>query len=111
MPWANTDPNAVARVNNKWLNVEATERGKETIRAITGKEVASDLIVPASGYSETKTELPFLVADNTGWEGEAATFNANQAALLAHPQAARPRALPAPHPAAGQLVSLTLFLL
>ena len=83
MPWANTDPNAVARVNNNWLNVEATERGKETIRAITGKEVASDLIVLASGYSETKTELPFLVADNTGWEGEAATFDANQAALLA----------------------------
>ena len=83
MPWANTDPNAVARVKNSWLNVEATERGKETIRAITGKDVASDLIISASGYTNTKTALPFLVADNTGWDGEAATFDANQAALLA----------------------------
>jgi len=83
MPWANTDPNAVARVNNNWLSVEATERGKETIRSITGKDVASDLVVPASGYSDHATKLPFLLANNTGWDGEAATYDANQAALLA----------------------------
>lgn len=85
MPWANSDPNAVARVNNNWLEVEAIERGAETIRSITGKEVASDIVVPAPGYSDQTTEskLPLLLADNTGWEGNAATFDANQAALLA----------------------------
>ncbi len=85
MPWANSDPNAVARVNNNWLEVEAIERGAETIRSITGKEVASDIVVPASGYSDqtSESELPLLLADNTGWEGNAATFDANQAALLA----------------------------
>src|SRR5699024_12079893 len=82
MPWANTDPNAVARVNNNWLSVEATERGKETIRSITGKDVASDLVVPASGYSDHATKLPFLLANNTGWDGEAATYDDKQAALL-----------------------------
>lgn len=85
MPWANSDPNAVSRVNNNWLEVEAIARGAETIRSITGKEVASDIVVPASGYSDqtSESELPLLLADNTGWEGNAATFDANQAALLA----------------------------
>lgn len=83
MPWANSDPNAVSRVNNNWLEVEAIERGAETIRSITGKDVGSDIVVSASGYSENETELPLLLADNTGWEGKAATFDSNQAALLA----------------------------
>ncbi|MGO1604415.1 MAG: hypothetical protein ACTH4N_07220 [Corynebacterium casei] len=85
MPWANSDPNAVSRVSNNWLEVEAIERGAETIRSITGKEVASDIVVPASGYSDqtSESEMPLLLADNTGWEGNAATFDANQAALLA----------------------------
>src|SRR5699024_6434702 len=43
----------------------------------------SDLVVPASGYSDHATKLPFLLANNTGWDGEAATYDANQAALLA----------------------------
>src|SRR5690625_8023755 len=37
MPWSNAYPNSVARVNNKWLNVESTERGIETILAISAK--------------------------------------------------------------------------
>lgn len=83
MPWANSDLNATSRVNNAWLEVEAVERGAETISSITGKDVASDIVVPASGYSEQAGALPLLVADNTGWEGNAATFNAAQGALLA----------------------------
>ncbi|HFG8964057.1 DUF6049 family protein [Corynebacterium striatum] len=78
LPWANTDINAVAHVNNDFLTYEALNR---TYEDIVGKPT-STLLLPSSGYVNHKFKRPALVANNTGWVGQAATFDASLGSLL-----------------------------
>lgn len=84
MPWANSDASAVAHTNNGYLKYEATQRGVESIERITGKPVSTDLLAVGSGYISQSLEVPALVANNSQWKGQAATFDASLGALLAH---------------------------
>lgn len=83
MPWANADTDAVAKVGNEWLTHEAVEQGAATIERILGAPLSTPLTAPASGTSEHTMPVPLLVADNSEWEGKAATFDASLGALLA----------------------------
>ncbi|WP_175974996.1 hypothetical protein [Corynebacterium sp. Marseille-Q2823] len=83
MPWANADTDAVAKVGNEWLTHEAVEQGAATIERILGAPLSTPLTAPASGTSEHAMPVPLLVADNSEWAGEAATFDASLGALLA----------------------------
>src|SRR5699024_4915773 len=81
--WANTDPNAVARVNNNGRSGETTERGKETTRWITGNDVASHLIFPPASYCAHATTFLLLFTNHTARTCAAVACRPNQAALLA----------------------------
>lgn len=83
MPWANADTDAVAHVGNEWLTHEAFEQGAATIERVLGAPLSTKLTAPASGTSEHAVPVPLLVADNSEWAGEAATFDASLGALLA----------------------------
>ncbi|MEO5305452.1 DUF6049 family protein [Corynebacterium sp. c25Ua_47] len=83
MPWANADTDAVAKVGNEWLTHEAVEQGAATIERVLGAPLSTKLTAPASGTSEHAVPVPLLVADNSEWAGEAATFDASLGALLA----------------------------
>lgn len=83
MPWANADTDAVAHVGNEWLTHEAFEQGAATIEHVLGAPLSTKLTAPASGTSEHAVPVPLLVADNSEWAGEAATFDASLGALLA----------------------------
>lgn len=83
MPWANADTDAVAKVGNEWLTHEAVEQGAATIERILSAPLSTKLTAPASGTSEHAMPVPLLVADNSEWEGKAATFDASLGALLA----------------------------
>ncbi|MDO5032206.1 DUF6049 family protein [Corynebacterium sp.] len=82
MPWANADADAVAHVNNKWLNFEAIQRGEDTIKRVLGTELSTPLSTPGSGTIAHDMGVPMLVADNSQWVGKAATFDASLGALL-----------------------------
>ena len=83
MPWANADPSAVAQAGNDFLTHEALDRGPETIERVTGRPVATDLLVPGPGYVSEPMPHPVLVANNSTWHGKAATFDASLGSLLA----------------------------
>ncbi|WP_244977402.1 hypothetical protein [Corynebacterium lizhenjunii] len=83
MPWANTNTDAVSQAHNSWLLHEAIGRGAETLRNTTGMELTSAIVAPGAGYVTQPLETTTLVADNTQWPGQAVTFNASLAALLA----------------------------
>lgn len=78
LPWGNTDINAVAHINNQFLTNEAIDRHFDDL---LGKPT-STLLLPDAGYVTQEFSRPALVADNTGWSGKAATFNASLGALL-----------------------------
>lgn len=82
MPWANANASAVARANNPALLFEGLQRGNQTIERILGKAPASNILAVGSGYIDQKLPVPSLVADNSNWSGEAATFDASLGALL-----------------------------
>lgn len=83
MPWANADTDAVAKVGNEWLTHEAFEQGAATVERVLDAPLSTKLTAPASGTSEHAVPVPLLVADNSEWAGEAATFDASLGALLA----------------------------
>ena len=83
MPWANADPSAVAQAGNDFLTHEALDRGPETIERVTGRPVATDLLVPGPGFVSEPMPHPVLVANNSTWHGKAATFDASLGSLLA----------------------------
>ena len=83
LPWANADTDAVAKVGNEWLTHEAFEQGAATIERILDAPLSTKLTAPASGTSEHAVPVPLLVADNSEWAGEAASFDASLGALLA----------------------------
>ncbi|MDK4280573.1 DUF6049 family protein [Corynebacterium accolens] len=82
MPWANANASAVARANNPALLFEGLQRGNQTIERILSKAPASNILAVGSGYIDQKLPVPSLVADNSNWSGEAATFDASLGALL-----------------------------
>ncbi|TVU82060.1 hypothetical protein FQN05_10135 [Corynebacterium aurimucosum] len=83
LPWANADTDAVAKVGNEWLTHEAFEQGAATVERVLGAPLSTKLTSPASGTSEHAVPVPLLVADNSEWSGDAATFDASLGALLA----------------------------
>ncbi|OFO94203.1 MULTISPECIES: DUF6049 family protein [unclassified Corynebacterium] len=83
LPWANADTDAVAKVGNEWLTHEAFEQGAATVERVLDAPLSTKLTAPASGTSEHAVPVPLLVADNSEWAGEAATFDASLGALLA----------------------------
>lgn len=83
MPWANTDASAIAKTRNEWMRHEAVSRGAETIERITGNPVTTNLVAVGSGYVSEDLQEPALVADNSIWAGQAATFDASLGTLLA----------------------------
>lgn len=83
MPWADADPSAVRNVDNAWLDHEAFAHGVEIIERLAGRPLASNALVGSKGYVTEGLGQPAVVANNSIWEGQALSFDASLASLLA----------------------------